>query len=53
MTNEFRDEVKPVAEAIAAERGAQMVIIKSANVLLSAEEDVDISNVVVERMLIE
>jgi Skp family chaperone for outer membrane proteins len=46
----FRDEVKPIAQAVAAERGMQIVVTKNEMVVYAFTPTVDITEEVISRM---
>jgi Skp family chaperone for outer membrane proteins len=50
LITRFRDEVKPIAQAVAAERGLQIVVTKNDTVVYAFTPAVDITEEVISRM---
>ena len=50
LRQQFRNAIKPIADAIAAEKGASLVLIASPEVILSADQSVFITDAVVRAM---
>jgi Skp family chaperone for outer membrane proteins len=51
LIQQFREEVKPVAQKIAADKGMNTVLLRSDLVVLSADPAVDITDAVVAEMI--
>lgn len=51
LVSRFREQVKPVAREIAAERNANIVLARDDGVVLSFDASIDITDEVVERMI--
>jgi Skp family chaperone for outer membrane proteins len=51
LVRQFREEVKPVAQKVAAKKGMNLVIVRSDIVVLSADATVDITDDVVADMI--
>ena len=50
LRQQFRNAIKPIADAIAAEKGASLVLIASPEVILSVDQSVLITDAVVRAM---
>lgn len=50
LINDFRNEIKPIAQKIASERGLSIVVPKNEGLLLSFEPGVEITSAVVDEM---
>ena len=51
LIRSFREEIKPVAQEVAAQRGLGVVITKNDNVLVAFDDAHDITDAVVEKLL--
>lgn len=50
LINKFRDDVRPIAQQIAAERGLSIVVPKNEGLILALDPAVDITGAVIEAM---
>jgi Skp family chaperone for outer membrane proteins len=50
LINSFREEVRPIAQAVAVDKGLSTVVSKNDSVVLAFQPDVDITEKVVEKM---
>ncbi len=50
LIQQFRDDVKPIAQSIAAERGMTIVVTKNDTVIYAYEQDCDITDAVASKM---
>ena len=50
LRQQFRNAIKPVADVIAAEKGASLVLIASPEFILSVDQSVFITDAVVQAM---